>query len=100
MADAALRHVMSALARLSDGGRLVAITGSNFAHDNPSWTEAFVQLQERGRVVFYAAADGAVAIPRPTRSVATLKMLEGMNYIDSVVWLFTCALRNASSPSS
>src|SRR5262249_1405757 len=60
MADAALRHVMSALARLSDGSRLVAITGSSFAHDNPSWTEAFVQLQERGRIVFSAAVDGAV----------------------------------------
>ena len=31
MADAALRHVTSALARLCEGGRLVAITGSSFA---------------------------------------------------------------------
>ena len=38
MADAALRHVRSALARLADGGRLVAITGANFAPDNPAWT--------------------------------------------------------------
>ncbi len=33
MADAALRHIGSALARLPDGGRLVAITGANFAPD-------------------------------------------------------------------
>ncbi len=41
MADATLRHVTSALARLCDGGRLVAVTGATFAHDNPSWTDAF-----------------------------------------------------------
>jgi hypothetical protein len=31
MADAALRHISSALARLANGGRLVAITGASFA---------------------------------------------------------------------
>ena len=60
MADTTLRHVRSALARLADGGRLVAITGANFAPDNPAWTDAFVELQERGRVVFSVAIDGAV----------------------------------------
>ncbi len=60
MADAALRHISSALARLADGGRLVAVTGASFAPDNPVWTDAFVRLQERGRVVFSAAIDGAV----------------------------------------
>ena len=60
MADAALRHISSALSRLTDGGRLVAITGASCALDNPAWTDAFVRLQERGRVVFSAAIDGAV----------------------------------------
>ena len=60
MADAALRHIASALARLPDGGRLVAITGASFALDNPAWTDAFVQLQERSRIVFSAAINGAV----------------------------------------
>ena len=60
MADAALRHISSALSRLADGGRLVAITGANCAFDNPAWTDAFVRIQERGRVVFSAAIDGAV----------------------------------------
>ena len=60
MTDAALRHIASALARLPEGGRLVAITGAGFASDNPIWTDAFVRLQERGRVVFSAAIDGAV----------------------------------------
>ncbi len=60
MADAALRHVGSALARLPEGGRLVAITGANLSPENPVWTDAFKRLQELGRVVFSAAIDGAV----------------------------------------
>ena len=60
VADAALRHVGSALARLAEGGRLVAITGANLSPDNPAWREDFIRLQERGRVVFSAAIDGRV----------------------------------------
>ena len=60
MREAALRHVGSALARLPEGGRLVTITGANVAPDNPAWTEAFMRLQEQGRVLFSAAIDGAV----------------------------------------
>ena len=60
VADAALRHVASALARLADGGRLVAITGANLTPDHPSWRDAFVRFQERGRVVFSAAIEGRV----------------------------------------
>ncbi len=60
MADAALRHVASALARLPEGGRLVTISGANVAPDNPAWTDSFIRMQERGRVVFSAAIDGAV----------------------------------------
>jgi hypothetical protein len=61
MADAALRHVGSELARLPEGGRLVAITGANVAPDNPVWADSFSRLQEQGRVVFSAAIDGGVA---------------------------------------
>jgi predicted RNA methylase len=60
MADAALRHIASALARLPEGGRLVAITGASCSADNPAWRDDFICLQERGRVVFTAAIDGAV----------------------------------------
>ena len=35
-AEAAIRHVRSAFARLADGGRLVAITGHNVAPDKPA----------------------------------------------------------------
>jgi predicted RNA methylase len=60
VADAALRHISSGLARLAEGGRLVAITGANLSPDNPSWCDAFRRLQERGRIVFSAAVDGRV----------------------------------------
>jgi predicted RNA methylase len=60
VADAAYRHVASALARLAPRGRLVAITGANFSPDQPAWRESFVRLQERGRVVFTAAIAGSV----------------------------------------
>lgn len=60
MADAAYRHVASALNRLAPGGRLVAITGANFGPDMPAWRDAFARLQERARVMFTATVDGAV----------------------------------------
>ena len=52
------RHVVSALNRLATGGRLVAITGRNFAPDSAKWREAFVRLQGIGRIVFSAALCG------------------------------------------
>jgi hypothetical protein len=60
VADAALRHVTSALARVVEGGRLVAITGAGLSPDHPTWRNDFIQLQERGRIVFSAAIDGRV----------------------------------------
>jgi predicted RNA methylase len=60
VADAAYRHIASALARLTEGGRLVTITGAAFSPDNPTWRDAFVRLQDRGAVVFTAAIDGSV----------------------------------------
>jgi predicted RNA methylase len=60
VADAALRHVASALTRLAEGGRLVTITGASLSPDHPAWRDAFVRLQERGRVVFSAAIEGRV----------------------------------------
>src|SRR5713101_4198463 len=70
VADAALRHLASALARLAEGGRLVAITGASLSPDNPSWRDAFIRLQHRGRIVFSAAVDGR-AYARHGTSVET-----------------------------
>ncbi|MBB3999741.1 strawberry notch family protein [Aureimonas pseudogalii] len=58
--DAGFRHIASALARLAEGGRLVAITGANVGPDMPDWRDAFAGLQASGRVVFTATIAGSV----------------------------------------
>src|SRR3546814_14430324 len=58
MRDAALRHIGSALARLADGGRLVAIVGAPCAPDAPAWRDAFVRLPAQGTHLFSAALAG------------------------------------------
>jgi predicted RNA methylase len=86
MADAAFRHVGSALARLSDGGRLVAITGASFGPDNPAWTDTFVRLQERGRVVFSAAIDGTVYAKHGTHTDTRLLVVDKQPAVDPNVF--------------
>jgi len=86
MADAALRHVASALARLCDGGRLVAITGASLTPDNPAWRDAFVRLQERGRVVFSAAIDGAVYAKHGTQTDTRLLVIDKQPAADPEVF--------------
>lgn len=76
VADAALRHIGSALARLAEGGRLVAITGSGLSPDNPSWRPAFARLQERGRVVFSAAIEGRVYARHGTTAETRLTVID------------------------
>jgi predicted RNA methylase len=76
MADAALRHIASALARLPDGGRLVTITGASCSPDNPIWRDAFVRLQERERVVFTAAIAGAVFAKHGTTIETRLTVID------------------------
>ena len=58
VADAALRHIASALGRLTPGGRLVAITGASQSPDNPAFRDAFLALQDKARIVFTAPIDG------------------------------------------
>ncbi|MGO8919052.1 MAG: strawberry notch-like NTP hydrolase domain-containing protein, partial [Stellaceae bacterium] len=74
--DAALRHITSALARLAESGRLVAITGAGLSPDNPAWRDSFVRLQERGRVVFSAAVDGRVYARHGTTTETRLTVID------------------------
>ena len=46
-AEAAMRHIGSALARLAEGGRLVAITGHNVGPEQPAWRDGFVRFQAK-----------------------------------------------------
>jgi hypothetical protein len=86
MADAALRHITSALGRVCEGGRLVAITGESLAPENPAWTDAFVRLQERGRVVFSAAIDGAVYAKHGTQTDTRLLVIDKLPAADPKVF--------------
>ncbi|MFX5057523.1 hypothetical protein ABTC93_20105, partial [Acinetobacter baumannii] len=70
------RHIASALARLADGGRLVAITGANFSPELPAWRDAFVRLQGRGRVVFTAAIAGSVYVKHGTTIETRLTVID------------------------
>ena len=83
VADAALRHIASALARLAEGGRLVAITGASLAPDNPAWRDGFVRLQQRGRVVFSAAVDGHVYARHGTTIDTRLTVIDRVPADDS-----------------
>lgn len=86
MADAALRHGASALARLADGGRLVTITGANFGPEQPAWRDAFVRLQQRGRVVFTAAIDGSVYARHGTTIETRLTVIDKLPAEDPAVF--------------
>jgi len=86
MPDAALRHVGSALARLSDGGRLVAIVGAGFSPESPAWSTAFARLQERGRIVFSAAVDGSVYAKHGTTIDTRLLVIDKQPAADPTVF--------------
>ena len=86
MADAAFRHVASALARLAPGGRLVTITGASFAPDNPAWTASWARLQERGRVVFSAAIEGSVYAKHGTTIDTRMTVIDKLPAADPAVF--------------
>ena len=75
-AEAAIRHIGSALARLTDGGRLVAITGHNVAPENPTCRDSFVRLQEKARVVFTAAIAGRAYVRHGTSFDTRLTVID------------------------
>jgi hypothetical protein len=76
VADAAFRHLSSAVARLGIGGRLVAITGANCAPDHKAWRDGFVRLQETARVVFTATITGSVFAPHGTSVETRLTVID------------------------
>jgi hypothetical protein len=57
--EATARHLRSALARLTPGGRLVVVTGAGFAPDAQAWAETFARLTETANLVFTGAVSGA-----------------------------------------
>jgi predicted RNA methylase len=86
VADAGFRHIASALNRLAHGGRLVTITGANVGPDLANWRDAFVRLQERGRVVFTAAIAGAVYAKHGTTFPTRLTVIDKLPADDPTVF--------------
>ena len=76
VADAAYRHIASALARLAPGGRLVAITGASFSPELPAWRDSFARLQARGRIVFTAPIAGSVYAKHGTTIETRLTVID------------------------
>ena len=76
MRDAALRHIGSALSRLQDGGRLVAIVGANCSPDAPAGRDAFVRLQSQGTILFSAAIAGKVYAKHGTTTSTRLLVID------------------------
>ncbi|WDA39286.1 strawberry notch-like NTP hydrolase domain-containing protein [Sphingobium sp. YC-XJ3] len=79
VADAAFRHLSSAVTRLAPGGRLVAITGANCSPEHKAWHEGFVRLQEQARVVFCAPIVGSVFAPHGTSIETRLTVIDKLS---------------------
>lgn len=84
--DAAFRHIASALARLADGGRLVAITGSSCAPDHAAWHDCFVRLQEKARILFSAPIAGSIYASHGTTFETRLTVIDKVPADDPVVF--------------
>ena len=81
-AEVAMRHVASALARLAPGGRLMAITGASQSPDHPAWHDAFVRLQQRGRVLFSAEIAGSIFARHGTTIDTRLTVIDRITAAD------------------
>lgn len=74
--QATANHVLSALARLQAGGRLVAITGSNFNPTNSAFNSAFDRIAELGEVVFSIPIAGKVFARHGTHVETRLTVID------------------------
>lgn len=77
---AAAQHVLSALSRLRTGGRLVAITGSNFSPSSQSFRNAFDRIAIMGEVVLSAPIAGRVFSKHGTNVESRLTVID--KYVD------------------
>ncbi len=82
VADAAFRHLSSAVARLATGGRLVAITGANCSPEHKAWRDGFMRLQEQAHVVFTAPIAGSVFAPHGTSIETRLTVIDKLPAAD------------------
>jgi predicted RNA methylase len=90
MRDAALRHLASALARLRDGGRLVAIVGANCSPEAPAWRDAFGALQQTAALRFSAAISGHVYAKHGTTMPTRLLVFDKLPHAGGNALLESC----------
>src|SRR3546814_787361 len=76
MRGTALRHIASALARLREGGRLVAIVGANCAPEAAAFRDGFVRLQEQATILFSAAIAGKIYAKHGTTTATRLLVID------------------------
>ena len=70
------KHVLSALARLRPGGRLVAITGANFNPTTTSFRLAFERIAEIGSIILSAPVSGKVFVKHGTNIDTCLTVID------------------------
>lgn len=75
-AETTFRHLYSALQRLPQGGRLVAITADWFSPANPKWKHAFTKFEQLGKVVFSAGISGRLYRKQGTHTKTRLTVID------------------------
>ena len=90
-AEATFHHLYSALQRLPQGGRLVALTANWFAPHNPKWQEAFAKLEQLGQVVFSVGIDGKLYYKQGTTTYTRLTVIDkGVQDLPSFITIPCC----------
>ncbi|MFA1677211.1 strawberry notch-like NTP hydrolase domain-containing protein [Rhizobium mongolense] len=73
---ATMQHVRSALARLSAGGRLVMISGSNFAPGSSHWGDFFRSIEDRATIRFSSPVSGKIYASHGTTFETRLTVID------------------------
>jgi predicted RNA methylase len=71
-----MQHVLSALRLITEGGRLVAITGEGFSPFASKWRPAFVALQKEATVCFSAGIAGKLYAKHGTTAPTRLTVID------------------------
>ncbi|WFS69538.1 strawberry notch family protein (plasmid) [Agrobacterium leguminum] len=75
---ATMQHVRSALARLAEGGRLVMISGANFAPASSQWGDFFRSIEDRATIRFSSPIAGRIYASHGTTFETRLTVIDKM----------------------
>ncbi len=88
---ATMQHVRSALARLAPSGRLVMISGSNFAPGSSQWGDFFRSIEDRATIRFSSAIAGRVYASHGTTFETRLTVIDKVTIAGTAPALHTQA---------